>query len=230
MLEELFQVQDGAASVGMRIGLLAMRGCAPTVPLDAYRTAEAEAVVLMRERFGGMDRKTLRTIPPVDAYAAYYKKFGQNYPLIQQLESVLRADKGFDAETPLVSAMFAAELFSMLLTAGHDLKKLGLPVRLCTAAGGEAYTSISGRDTAAVGGDAYIADADGIISSILRGPDERTRITADTVDTLYTVYAPAGVETDAVLAGLDLLERLIRSFAPQAETVFKGIGASALAQ
>jgi hypothetical protein len=79
MLEKLFQVEDGAALIGMRIGLLAMRGCAMTIPLDAYRGAEAEAVALMRERFGGMDRKTLRTIPPVDAYAAYYKKFSQNY-------------------------------------------------------------------------------------------------------------------------------------------------------
>ena len=222
MLEELFQVQD-AASGGMRIGLLAMRGCAPAARLDAYRAAEAEAVAQMRERFGAMDRKTLRSIPPVDAYAAYYKKFGQNYPLIQQLESVLRGDKGFGADTPLVSAMFAAELAAMLLTAGHDLKKLGLPIRLCTAKGGEAYTSISGRETAAVGEDAYIADADGVISSILRGPDERTRVTADTTDVLYTVYAPAGVETDAVHKGLDLLEKLIRSFAPQAETAVKRI-------
>lgn len=224
---DLFQVQDGATTDGMRIGLLAMRNCAPTVPLDVYRAAEAEATAQMRERFGGMDRKTLRTIPPVNAYATYYKKFGQNYPLIQQLESVLRGDKGFDADTPLVSAMFAAELSSMLLTAGHDLKKLDIPVRLCIAEGGEAYTSISGRETAAVAGDAYIADADGILSSILRGPDQRTCITTDTVDALYTVYAPAGVETDAVLKGLDLLEKLIWSFAPKAETVFKGIGASA---
>ena len=36
MLEDLFQVQDGAISDGMRIGLLAMSGCAPTAPLDAY--------------------------------------------------------------------------------------------------------------------------------------------------------------------------------------------------
>ncbi len=223
---DLFQIQDGATSEGMRIGLLAMRGCASAVPLDAYRASEAEAVGQMQERFGGMDRKTLRTLPPVDAYAAYYKKFGQNYPLIQQLESVLRGDKGFDADTPLVSAMFAAELASMLLTAGHDLEKLNLPIRLCTAEGGEPYTSISGRETAAVGADAYICDADGILSSILRGPDQRTRITADTTDALYTIYAPAGVGTDAVLAGLDLLEKLIRSFAPGADTVFKGIASA----
>ena len=206
----------------MRIGLLAVTGCS-AASLAEYLAAEETILSDMRQRFEGLDRKALKALKPMDAYTAYYKRFGQNYPLIQQLESTLRGDKQLEADSPFIRAMFLAEMNSMLLTAGHDIEKLRLPVSLRIANGDEAYISISGRETIAVKGDAYICDREGVLSSILRGPDERTRITAETTDALFTAYAPTGVEANAVLTMLDELERLIRLFAPESVTQYKGI-------
>lgn len=222
--EEMFHIEntEGFATGGMRIGLLAITGCSASSLTD-YLIAEGAILSNMRQRFEGLDRKAFKALPPMDAYTAYYKRFGQNYPLIQQLESILRGDKQLEADSPLIRAMFIAEMNSMLLIAGHDIGKLRLPVALHLATGDEAYISISGRETAAVKGDAYICDKEGVLSSILRGPDARTRITSETVDALFTAYAPTGVEADTVLAMLDELERLIRLFAPAAATQYKGI-------
>ena len=222
--EDMFHIEntDGFATGGMCIGLLAIAGCSAASLVD-YLAAEEAILVNMRQRFEGLDRKALKALPPMDAYTAYYKRFGQNYPLIQQLESTLRSDKQREADSPLIRAMFIAEMNSMLLTAGHDIEKLRQPITLGLAKGEEAYLSISGRETAAVKGDAYICDREGVLSSILRGPDERTRITAETVDALFTVYAPSGVDTGAVNGMLDELERLIRLFAPASIRQYKGI-------
>jgi len=39
----------------------------------------------------------------------------------------------------------------------------------------------------------FIADGQGVISSIVYGPDRRTRITLATRNAVFTVYAPAGI-------------------------------------
>ena len=52
-------------------------------------------------------------------------------------------------------------------------------------------------------GDMFIADAEGILSSISYGPDARTQVTADTRNVLFTVYAPEGVTPEAVQRHLE---------------------------
>ncbi len=77
----------------------------------------------------------------------------------------------------LLQSMFFNELESMLLTAGHDLNKLELPLHLNLAAGTECYQSISGRELTAAAGDMIMSDSTRVFSSILKGPDYDTRLT-----------------------------------------------------
>ena len=53
----------------------------------------------LRTRFVGDDRAAIQATPPIPAYAAFYKRFGQRYHVGLQVESVqVRADAGrFDA-------------------------------------------------------------------------------------------------------------------------------------
>lgn len=104
------------------------------------------------------------------------------------------------------------------LDAGHDLKKLKLPLRLNLATGNEGYQSISGRDVTTAAGDLILSDGTRVISSILKGPDYNTRITPDTCDVLFTIYAPPGVSTHEVRTALMKLEERIRVFAPNSKT------------
>ena len=61
-----------------------------------------------------------------------------------------------------------AELQNMVLTAGHDLDAVAPPVRVDATVGGERYVQLNGSEAGLEPGDMMMADATGIISSVLR--------------------------------------------------------------
>jgi DNA/RNA-binding domain of Phe-tRNA-synthetase-like protein len=61
-----------------------------------------------------------------------------------------------------------------------------------------------------------IGDQEAILSSIIYGPDRRTQITAGTRNVLFTVYAPRGIEEQAVEKHLQDIRDFILIFAPLA--------------
>jgi DNA/RNA-binding domain of Phe-tRNA-synthetase-like protein len=63
-----------------------------------------------------------------------------------------------------------------------------------------------------------IADAQGVISSVVYGPDHRTRITSETRGVFFSVYAPPGIGEEAVYQHLQDIQANILLIAPEAET------------
>ncbi len=63
----------------------------------------------------------------------------------------------------------------------------------------------------------YIADSLGVLSSVLYGPDHRTRIKPETRNAFFTVYAPPGVAETAVQKHLDELYATVLVISPSAE-------------
>ncbi len=171
----------------------------------------------LRARFAGSDRTALRALPPLQAYAAYYKRYGKTYHVQLQLESVALKGKPITRSSALVSAMVTTELTHLLLTAGHDLGAIEPPVTLTVASGQERYRLLGGREQALQAGDMMMTDARGIISSVLYGPDERTRLHPETRGVLFAVYVPPGIAARAVAEHLDDLGTAIRLFSPDAE-------------
>ncbi len=106
----------------------------------------------------------------------------------------------------------------MLLTAGHDLDRLKPPLHLNLASGNEKYQSITGRELTATAGDMIMSDSTRVFSSILKGPDYDTRLTPDTRDVLFTIYAPPGIDAYKVKTALLKLEERIRAFTPDSIT------------
>jgi DNA/RNA-binding domain of Phe-tRNA-synthetase-like protein len=115
--------------------------------------------------------------------------------------------------------MFMAELQNLLLTAGHDLEAVQMPVKLDVAEGTERYIQLNGQEQELKPGDMMIADAQGIISSVIYGPDRRTRITSETRQVLFTVYAPPGIGEQAVYDHLRDIQANILLVAPEADVV-----------
>lgn len=202
---------------GAFVGILAMNGVrnpATHADLDARKTAlEAE----LRRQYTGYDRAALQKLPRLQAYRTYYKQFNKTYHVQLQLESILKG-KSIPSVAALVEAMFMAEMKNHLLTAGHDLDAVQPPVRAGVATGEERYENINGRSRRLKPNDMYIADAEGVISSVIYGPDRRTRIRAATTRVLFTVYAPLGVPETAVHAHLHEIEANVCLIAPAAET------------
>lgn len=163
---------------GTQLGVLIVKG----ISQKAECKKEDEVIFLnaLRKKYEGVTRKELKTQSPVDAYAAYYKRFGQSYHLLAQLDSMLKGEKTCEFKSPLLQSMFFNELESMLLTA--------------------------------TAGDMIMSDSTRVFSSILKGPDYDTRLTPDTRDVLFTIYAPPGIDSFKIETALLKLEERIRAF------------------
>lgn len=202
---------------GAAAGILVMRNVANPDRHSAFDQHKAEFEKELRSRFSDYDRAGLKALPTIQAYNAYYKHYKKSYHVQLQLESVALKGKSIPRVAVLVEAMFMAELKNLLLTAGHDLEAINQPVRLKVADGSESYTLFNGKEQVLKAGDMFMADAKGVISSVIYGPDHRTRITAETRQVFFGVYAVPGIGEQAVQHHLEDIRANIMFFAPDAE-------------
>lgn len=205
-----------AAHPGAVVGVLAMRGVANPDGHPALAAAADELEQELRASFGGLARDALRAIAPLPAYAAYYKRFGQRYHVALQRESVVAKGKPIPRRGALVTAMFVAELRSLILTAGHDLDAVAGSLRLDVGSGEERYVTPSGAEATVKPGDMVVADDAGVLSAIVTGPAGRARIEPTTTAALFVAYAPPGVGPDRVTAHLEEIEASVRLVSPDA--------------
>jgi DNA/RNA-binding domain of Phe-tRNA-synthetase-like protein len=201
---------------GAVVGVLAMRGVENPQRHPRLDQKKAELEDALRSQFASDDRKSLRAVPVLNAYDAYYRKFGKTYHVQHQLESLLFKDRSIPSVAALVEAMFMAELKNFLLTAGHDLDSIEAPLRIDVANGSESYVRLNGEVQAMKVGDMMITDEIDVISCIIYGPDRRTRIRPTTEQVLFTVYGPPGITDEAVRQHLGDIRENVTLIAPGA--------------
>jgi DNA/RNA-binding domain of Phe-tRNA-synthetase-like protein len=205
------------------VGLLAMHGVSNPDHHPALQVIKRVLTTELRERYAGYDRAALKALPILNAYAEYYQRFKKTYHIQLQLESVVFHGKPLPTAAALVEAMFMAELEDHLLTAGHDLESVKLPVRIDVARGEEHYVLLNGKAQTLKAGDMYIADGEGILSSILYGPDRRTQIQPGTRQVLFTTYAPPGIGDQAVRHHMETIRDNVRLVASEATVVLLAV-------
>ena len=183
--------------------------------LDAKMSAiESE----IRNNFSEVGRPAIRNLPAMQAYTTYYRKFKKTYHVLLQIESVAFQNRNLPRISALVSAMFAAELKNHLLTAGHDMSTVQLPIVLDVAKGNESYTGMNGKLQTLSPADMFISDAKGVISSIIYGPDNRTPITGHTSEVLFTVYGPEGISHQQMTSHLEDIRAFVNLVSLDAHT------------
>ncbi|HHN8247241.1 TPA: phenylalanine--tRNA ligase beta subunit-related protein [Clostridioides difficile] len=160
------------------------------------------------------NRKEKIKTEPVSSYIKYYKKFKKTYPVLLQLESILLKSKGIPDVGVTIESMFLAELKNLLLTAGHDLDKMELPLKIELANGSEHFYGIGGKEHILTKDDLFLSDNIGILSSILNGPDNRTAITKDTKNIMYFVYGPDKISEKQIQDHLNDIKHYISSAFP----------------
>ncbi len=193
-------------------GALIVRGC-PNRPRPSLLQAEQRAVAeSLRARFS---RDTIDAHPVARAYAGYFKRYGTRYPVVHQAKTIL-SGRPIESPSALVEAMFIAEVDSLVLTSGHDLDVLVGSLRVDVARDGDVYTKISGKEQALKPGDMIVRDAEGIIASVLYGPDLRTRLRPESTAALFGAWAPVGLSVAPMEAHLETLGRLLRREWPEA--------------
>jgi DNA/RNA-binding domain of Phe-tRNA-synthetase-like protein len=197
---------------GAHVGILIVRGASNP---DYHAALDREKKQLEEDlRTLFKHPEELKALDPIKSYQAYYKRFKKTYHVQQQLESVVFKGKPIPQVAALVEAMFMEELRNMLLTAGHDFDAIEGPMKLDTSKGNESYVRINGQEQVPKPGDMIISDARAVISSVIYGPDKRTRIVAETRNALFTTYGVPGIGERAVQQHLEGIAANVRLFSP----------------
>ena len=204
---------------GASIGILAMRAVANPTGHALLDRRKRELEQQLCSRYSGYDRAALKALAVIRAYTSYYRRFRKTYHVQLQLESVVLKGKPIPSTPALVQAMFMAELKHLLLTSGHDLQEVQLPFQIRVSDGTERFVRINSEEQQLKKGDMFIADAQGILSSVIYGPDQRTRITPDTHQVLFTSYVPKGIDRELVYEHLQDIRDSILLVSPKAEVL-----------
>lgn len=202
---------------GASVGLLCVVNVPNLPDHKALESARKQLVQDLNARYRALDRPSIRELPVFSAYDTFYRSFRKTYHVQLQLESVVHQGKPIHSPSALVGAMFMAELKTGLLTAGHDLSALKLPLTADIARGEEVYQRLDGTNQTLKAGDLYIRDQQSVISSVIYGPDHRTRIQLDTDQVVFTTYGPPGITREQIREELKVLEGYLRCFTPHLE-------------
>lgn len=208
-------------------GVLVIHGASNPPRHAELERRKTELESELRRRYAGLDRAGLMQNPTLKAYEEHYRRFKKTYHVQLQLESILFRGKSIPAVAALVEAMFMAEMDTLLLTAGHDLDTVRLPLTLDAASGSERYILLRGEPQAPKAGDMVIRDQEGIVSSIVYGPDQRTQINARTQNAVFTAYAPEGIGVEAIRTHLAEIQANVQLIAPDAQVGLLRIYAAA---
>jgi len=199
------------------LGILAIRNVCNPNQHEELNRCKLDLENNLREKYAGLDKAYLKNMEPIKTYGDYYKRFKKTYHVLLQLESIIFKNKSIPKVASLVEAMFMAELKNLLLTAGHDLDAIDLPIKLEVSSGGEKYIQLNGQEKELIPNDMMVSDLQGVTSSIIYGPDKRTQIKPDTRNVLFVVYAPPGIEKPKILQHLQDIQNYVHIIAPKSE-------------
>ena len=199
------------------LGILAIRNVCNPNQHEELNRCKLDLENNLREKYVGLDKAYLKNMEPIKTYGDYYKRFKKTYHVLLQLESIVFKNKSIPKVASLVEAMFMAELKNLLLTAGHDLDAIDLPIKLEVSSGGEKYIQLNGQEKELIPNDMMVSDLQGVTSSIIYGPDKRTQIKPDTRNVLFVVYAPPGIEKPKILQHLQDIQNYVHIIAPKSE-------------
>ncbi len=197
-----------------RVGIMVLDAIKCPAASEKLDENKLEIETALRQRF--TDKSILREQPVLQAYRSYYKLYQKTYHVQSQLESVIFGGRSIPSVTPVVEAMFMAELDNMLLTAGHDLASLESPLLVDLGNEESMYTLMNGIPQNLKNNDMCMRDQQGYISSVIHGPDQRTRLSPTTSNALFVVYAPEGIQEELIKKHFSDIFRYVTLFSPVA--------------
>jgi len=219
----LIEISQEFAKVypGAYVGILVLEKVMLQSRSSNLETARNEIIRGLQKQFPDLD--SLKAHPVIQAYTKYYRKFDKSYHVLGQLRSVIFENRPVPSASPLVEAIFAAELKNMFLTAFHDLETISFPLKIGISSGGETYLTLSGDEKRLKPTDMMVSDQTGVISSVIYGPDKRTRVTPSTSRILIVVYAPDGISRENIISHFTDIESLICSVTPECKRTFQSV-------
>jgi len=176
----------------IKVAFLIVENLNNNAHIDKFESAKREFEDFIRSNYQDYETKSV-----INSYKQFYKKFGQKYPIQFQIKSLLEGKK-LPGKMAVVEAMYMAEIKNMFLTAGHDYDKLEGNLTTELSVESSVYTRIDSKQQPLKADDIITSDDKDIISSVLYGPDQRTRITLETKNYMFFSYFPYGEDDERI--------------------------------
>ena len=182
--------------------------------MAAFDELKERELAALRREMAGYDRKA---VFGEDLYVRYFKKYKKTYPVQQQLESYLLKGRSFPSGDPISEAAFLTELCTRALLGVHDVERICGRAELFCPTEKIPFPGMRGGETHCYPGDVTGRDGEGIIFSLIAGPDGRTCIRSDSTHVLYLVFGVPGVSPADIASLQERLTGYVRILAPEAE-------------
>ncbi len=131
-----------------------------------------------------------------------------------QLETIVLKNKDLPNVAALVESMFMAEVKNLLLTAGYDFNTVSENVYVKLADGNASFEGIGNKTKTPPQNDILFTDSNGILGSIICGPDHKSRITSQTTKALFVIYGVPGITYIQIKEHLEDIETNVKVLAP----------------
>lgn len=201
---------DAGFHIGVVEALFPERSKWDMAAFDALKERELTA---LRQEMAGYDRKAVFGENP---YNRYFKRYKKTYPVLQQLESYLLKGRPFPGGNPINEIAFLTELRTRALLGAHDVDQIRGQAELFCPTEKLPFPGIRGEESHCYPGDVTGRDAEGIIFSLIAGPDGRTCIRADSSHVVFLVFGVPGIGPAEIAAVQERLTGYAKALAPGA--------------
>lgn len=190
---------------GVPFGLTLIEGCTNFENPEGFDAHKRKLLRKMRKR------SILADITErIDAYDAFFRKFGFPCPLPGHLKRTVNS--GFPRYNLMVDAHFMAEMCAGILVAVTDYGRFEGSLTLDVAGPGELCKGMGGREMRTVDQEIVLRDEKEIVCVLCQGADEKTRISESTENVLFYAYGIPGVETESLKEGLTIAAETMAEF------------------
>lgn len=149
-------------------------------------------------------------------YFRYFRKYGQTYPVMKQLESFLNG-RPFPEEQYVNSVAFLTELKTHALIGTHDADRIEGDLVFYNESEKTYFPGMNKSGAHSYPGDVTGRDVKDIIISMVTGADNRTCLRDDSTHALYLIFGTAEMTEEAIKAVAEEIKSAALALSPAAE-------------
>jgi DNA/RNA-binding domain of Phe-tRNA-synthetase-like protein len=148
-----------------------------------------------------------RLAPRMQAFERFFVENGFKSPLSAQFAQIQR--KGLPPAGPMVQALLLAETRTGLLMGAQDAAAIRGELIYDLAQPGEIFAGMR-SEVRCRENEIILRDHEGIIASLLQGPDNRTRLTKNTSDVVFFIFSVPAISATDLQEGAELVCSILR--------------------
>lgn len=146
----------------------------------------------------------------ISCFADFFQSWGFDCPLPDYLKKTI--NQGFPNRNIFLDTHIVTEMTNGILMGIQDYKKFAGEIRIDIAKEGEEFIGIGSTITCKEG-EIVVRDNEGIVASLLQGPDKKTLTSPKTTDVVIYAFMVPGIEKTSIEQSLKQTVEILGKYA-----------------